>query len=70
MFLESVEEEYGTRDLYEVLGVPKDCKASDIKKAYHKMSLKVHPDRVKPQDVKEATKKFQVSKISKFKIYM
>ena len=30
-----------------------------IKKAYHKTSLKVHPDRAKPEDREEATKKFQ-----------
>lgn len=49
-----------SRDLYEVLGVPKDSEVSDIKRAYRKLSLKVHPDRVKPEEVENATKKFQV----------
>ena len=33
------------RDYYEVLGVPKDSAASDIKKAYRKLALKYHPDQ-------------------------
>lgn len=34
-----------TSKLYETLGVEKGCEASDIKKAYRKLSLKHHPDR-------------------------
>jgi len=33
------------RDYYEVLGVPKDAEASQIKKAYRKLALANHPDR-------------------------
>lgn len=31
-----------------------------MKKAYHKLSLKVHPDRVKEDEKLEATEKFKV----------
>ena len=31
-----------------------------VKKGYHKVSLKVHPDRVSAKDKEEATKKFQI----------
>lgn len=30
-----------------------------MKKGYHKVSLRVHPDRVSPEEKEEATKKFQ-----------
>lgn len=59
-FLDVVELQFGSKDLYGVLGVEKDSKDSEIRRAYHRLSLKVHPDRVEPADVEEATKKFQV----------
>ena len=59
-FLDVVELQFGSKDLYGVLGVGKDSKDSEIRRAYHRLSLKVHPDRVEPADVEEATKKFQV----------
>lgn len=35
------------KDYYKILGVPKDASENDIKKAYRKKSLKVHPDKNK-----------------------
>ena len=34
----------GKKDYYEVLGVPRDATADDIKKAYRKLTRKYHPD--------------------------
>ncbi len=59
-FLDVVDSFFGSRDLYSVLGVPKDAGEGDIRRGYHKISLKVHPDRVESGDVEEATRKFQV----------
>lgn len=59
-FLDSVEACYGTKDLYQALGVRKNAKESELRRAYLKLSLKVHPDRVEADHVEEATIKFQV----------
>ena len=57
--LTTCEELFGSKDLYQVLGVEKDASAGQIKKAYHKISLQVHPDRVGEEGREESTKKFQ-----------
>lgn len=57
--LASCEELFHTRDLYAVLELEKTATSGQIKKAYHKVSLKVHPDRVSDAERAEATKKFQ-----------
>ncbi len=59
-FLDVVEGQFGTRDLYAVLGVGKEAGDRELRKAYHRLSLKVHPDRVESDDVAKATEKFQV----------
>ncbi|KAF7265449.1 hypothetical protein GWI33_021105 [Rhynchophorus ferrugineus] len=51
---------YGTSNFYEVLGVNRTATDKEIKKAYLKLSLLVHPDRVEPNEKEIATEKFKV----------
>ncbi|XP_046962913.1 dnaJ homolog subfamily C member 9 [Vanessa cardui] len=58
--LELCEKYFNTSDLYEVLQISENASEKDVKKAYHKLSLKVHPDRVKDDEKLDATEKFKV----------
>ena len=44
-------------DVFQVLGVEKTSSEAEIKRGYHKASLKHHPDRAKEEDKEDATKK-------------
>lgn len=58
--LDLCEKYFGCRDLYEVLKIPNSANQKQVRKAYHNLSLLVHPDRVEEIKKVEATEKFKV----------
>src|SRR3990167_8732980 len=50
------------KDLYEILGVPKDASQDDIKKAFRKLAHQYHPDKPNgdEQKFKEVNAAYQV----------
>ncbi|KAG2398326.1 DnaJ protein [Vigna angularis] len=48
-----------SEELYEVLGIEKECSPSELKKAYKKLALRWHPDRCSGSREEEGKKKFQ-----------
>jgi len=46
-------------DFYAILGVDRDAGPTELKSAFHKMSVKHHPDRCEPDKKEECTRKYQ-----------
>lgn len=54
----------GTEDYFGVLGVSSDATDAEIKKAYHKLSLSLHPDKARDVEPAVAVARFQEMKLA------
>ena len=45
--------------LYDVLGVPGGASSAEIKRAFHKLALRLHPDKSKEELAEEAFKRVE-----------
>ncbi|PAA71226.1 hypothetical protein BOX15_Mlig012115g1, partial [Macrostomum lignano] len=59
-FLAQCEQHFGTKDLYAILGCESTASPAQLKKAYYKKSLELHPDTNRVDEKANATAKFQV----------
>ncbi|XP_028917194.1 dnaJ homolog subfamily C member 9 [Ornithorhynchus anatinus] len=58
--LSRCEAEFGTADLYGVLGVRREASDAEVRRGYRKASLRVHPDRAGAAQRQDATRRFQI----------
>ena len=54
----SSKKQFKSEDYYTILGLSKGAKAKDIKKAYRKLALQYHPDKVKEENKEESEQIF------------
>lgn len=56
------------KDYYDILGVPKDATEHQIKKAFHKLAMKYHPDKNKSPDAEMRFREIAEGKVDYYYI--
>lgn len=54
------------KDFYDILGLPKSATERQIKKAFHRLAMKYHPDRNKGPDAEARFREVAEGKINLF----
>ena len=54
------------KDYYDILGVPKEATERQIKKAFHKLAMKHHPDKNKSPDAEVRFREIAEGKVDSF----